>query len=152
MRDTWVIVADSTRARLFVTADGWDSLQEHADYVHPSSRSSDRELTSDLPGRTFDSVGGGRHAMAPRTDPKDHEAAVFARELAAEIETARAHNRIGSLVVMAAPGFLGLLNGELSDAAHQLVVVSIDKNLVRSSLDEIRKHLPNPKRALSGRG
>lgn len=150
MGETWLIVADSTRARFFVGAGGWDSLQERADFVHPLSRSSDRELTSDSPGRTFDSFGQGRHAMAPRTDPKEHEAVVFAKELAAEIEAARTRNEMDSLVVIAAPSFLGLLNGELSEAAQKLVVASIHKNLVKSSLDEIRTHLPDPKRALSG--
>lgn len=151
MRETWLVVADSTRARIFATARGWDTLQERTDLVHPLGRANERELTSDLPGRTFDSYGEGRHAMAPRTGPKEHEAVVFAKELAAEIEAARTRNELDSLVVMAAPSFLGLLKSELSEAAQRLVVTSIHKNLVKSSLDEIRKHLPDPHRAVSGR-
>lgn len=152
MKTRWLVVADSTRARIFVAVGGWDSLEERADLVHPLSRARDRELTSDSPGRSFDSVGGGRHAMAPRTDPKEHEASVFARELAAEIEAARARNELDGLVIMAAPSFLGLLNSELSDAAHELLIDSVHKNLVKSSLEEIREHLPDHKGPLAGRG
>jgi protein required for attachment to host cells len=88
--------------------------------------------------------------MAPRTSPKEHEAAVFAKELAAEIEAGRTRNEMVSLVIMAAPSFLGLLKSELSEAAQRLVVTSIHKDLVKSSLEEIRKHLPD-QRAVSGR-
>lgn len=151
MKETWLVVADSTRARIFVAHGGWDSLRERTDLVHPLGRAPDRELTSDAPGRAFDIVGEGRHAMAPRTDPKKHEAAVFAKELAAEIEAARTRNEIESLVVMAAPSFLGLLNSELSEAAHKLLIDSVHKNLVKSSLEEIREHLPDPKRPPPGR-
>ena len=152
MTETWLVVADSSRARIFVATGGWDSLRERTDLVHPSARASDRDLTSDAPGRSFDIVGAGRHAMEPRSDPKEHEAAVFAKELAAEIEAARLRNEIDSLVIMAAPRFLGLLNGELSDATHELEVSLIHKNLVKCSLEEIRKHLPDPKPVAAGRG
>lgn len=150
MRETWLVVADSTRARIFATTRGWDTLEERTDLVHPLGRANERDLTSDLPGRTFDSHGQGRHAMAPRTSPKEHEAAVFAKELAAEIEAGRTRNEMVSLVIMAAPSFLGLLKSELSEAAQRLVVTSIHKDLVKSSLEEIRKHLPD-QRAVSGR-
>ena len=150
MRETWLVVADSTRARIFAAAGGWDTLQERADWVHPLGRASERDLTSDLPGRTFDSHGQGRHAMEPRTGVKEHEAEVFAKELAAEVEAARTRNEMGRLVLIAAPTFLGLLKSELGEAAQRLVVASIHKDLVKSSLEEIREHLPDQRALRAG--
>jgi len=58
----WFIVANSTRARVIAITGRQGQPTEIAAWVHPESRLHEQELTSDLPGRSFDSHGQGRHA------------------------------------------------------------------------------------------
>ena len=84
--------------------------------VHPESRQHEQELTSDLPGRAFDSGGQGRHAMGTEISPKEQEAITFAKMVSDYLETARVQHSYEKLVLVAAPTFLGLLRKNLTDA------------------------------------
>ncbi len=141
MDKTWVLVADSARARLYTMPDRRGALREREDFVHPESRLHDQELTSDLPGRTFDSAGQGRHAMSDAMSPKKHEAVTFAKALARHLESERVNGHLDELIVIAPPAFLGLLRDELSESCEKLVVETISKNLVKETTESIRDHL-----------
>jgi len=140
---TWVVVADSSRARIFKAESAHGPLQELATLAHPEGRLHAQELTSDLPGRAFDSSGlGGRHAMEQNIDPKENEALKFARQVAEHLENGQSENQFARLVLVAAPKFLGHLRQNLSDRVVALVSQEIDKNLVQQSAEDIRRHLP----------
>ena len=140
---TWVVVADSSRARIFKAESAQGPLQELASLAHPEGRLHAHELTSDLPGRAFDSSGlGGRHAMEQNIDPKENEAMKFARQVAEHLENGQSENQFTRLVLVAAPKFLGHLRQNLSDRVVALVSQEIDKNLVQQSTEDIRRHLP----------
>jgi hypothetical protein len=57
----WVIAADSTACRIFAAGAPAGPLRE-------------QDLVSDLPGRTFDSKGAGRHAKQVPVGPKEARA------------------------------------------------------------------------------
>ena len=140
---TWVVVTDSSRARIFKTETALGPLQELAALAHPEGRLHAHELTSDLPGRAFDSSGlGGRHAMEQNIDPKENEALKFARQIAEYLENGQNENQFTKLVLVAAPKFLGHLRQSLSDRVVALVSQEIDKNLVQQTAEDIRRHLP----------
>ncbi|MFO1434184.1 MAG: host attachment protein [Candidatus Competibacteraceae bacterium] len=140
---TWVVVADSSRARIFKAETALGPLQELAALAHPEARLHAQDLTSDLPGRSFDSSGqGGRHAMEQNLDPKENEALKFARQIAEYLEDGQNENRFAKLVLVAAPKFLGHLRQSMSDRVAALVSQEIDKNLVQQTVEDIRRHLP----------
>ena len=140
---TWVVVADSSRARIFKAESALGPLQELATLAHPEGRLHAQELTSDLPGRAFDSSGlGGRHALEQNIDPKENEALKFARQVAEYLENGQSENQFARLVLVAAPKFLGHLRQSLSNGVVALVSQEIDKNLVQQSTEDIRRHLP----------
>ena len=140
---TWVVIADSSRARLFKAESALGPLQELAALAHPEARLHVQELTSDLPGRAFDSNGqGGRHAMEQAVDPKENEALKFARQIADYLETAQSESKFNKLVLTAAPKFLGYLRQYLSARVAVLVSQEIDKDLVQHPAQDIRRHLP----------
>lgn len=144
MAYTWVVVADSTQVRIFNTESSSAGLFETEEMASPEGRLHDRDLTSALPGRSFDSnKTGGRHAMEPPTDPKHELALEFARTIARHIESARVKHNFEQLVIVAAPTFLGLLRDQLTPACHKLVAFELNKNLVQQTADVIRGHLPN---------
>jgi protein required for attachment to host cells len=140
---TWVVVADSSRARVFKAQSAFGPLQELAALAHPEARLHVQELTSDLPGRAFDSSGlGPRHAMEQASDPKENEAMKFARQVAEYLETSQEEGKFNKLVLAAAPKFLGYLRQCLSTRVAALVSREIDKDLVQQTTEDIRRHLP----------
>jgi protein required for attachment to host cells len=142
MTYTWVVVADSTRARIFSAESSSASLSEVETLTHPEGRMHDRDITSDLPGRSFDSMGHARHVMEPPTDPKQELAIEFARAIARHLDSARVKKDFEQLVIVAAPTFLGLLREQLTNTCRKLVALELNKNLVQQTPDEIRSHLP----------
>ena len=136
-----VVVAESSRARIFAMENPNIPLTEIRDMVHPESRAHAQELTSDLPGRSFDSHGQGRHAMEVNVDVKEQESILFAEQLADFINSECSGQKADKLYIAAAPHFLGLLRKKLDDATKRHIVRQIDKNLVTMDEAEIRDHL-----------
>ncbi len=141
MAKTWILVGDSSRARLLLAEHTNAPLQELDTLENPAARLRNQDLSSDGPGRSFDSAGRGRHAMEQRESPKHHEAATFARHLAERLEQARGHGELERLVLVAPPRFLGLLRDEMGTDLSRLVIAEIDKDLTAVDASELRTHL-----------
>ena len=143
MPSTWILVADSSKARLFGTDSPTGAISEIDTFEHPAGRAHVRDLTTDLPGRAFDSGGQGRHAMEREVDPKAHEARVFAKTLAVRLDAAHARGELKHLVLVAPPDFLGLLRDALSTETRRVVELTLDKHLVKLDAADIRARLPD---------
>ena len=137
----WIVVADSVRARAYAAGAARGALNEVAAWTHEPSRQREQDLVSVRPGRTFDSVGGGRHALEPGRTQKRHEAEAFAGEIADALRRARNEQRYESLVLVAAPEFLGLLRAALDAPTGQRVAHTIDKNLTELDAAALRAQL-----------
>ena len=141
MKTIWIVVAGSARARIFTMSGSVGKFQEVAELSHPESRLHDRELSSDLPGRAFDSHGQGRHGMEQATDPHEQEAQTFAVEIARHIDRGRREGSFDSLVLVAPPKFLGRLRPELSKAARDTLIGELDKNLVEADAKTLERYI-----------
>jgi protein required for attachment to host cells len=144
MAITWVVVAESSRARIFSLENVKGPMDEILTLDHPDSRAHEQELTSDLPGRAFDSGGQGRHALSTSVEPKQQETIAFAKQVAEHLDAHRKTGDYHKLVIFAAPAFLGLLRERMNDPTNRLVVYESNKNLAQLSVDKIREHLPVP--------
>jgi protein required for attachment to host cells len=138
---TWILAADSARARLFaVGTDG--RLAEIFDVAHPAGRQMDRERERDARGRYFSKGRRDRaHANEPRNDPEEVEEDRFARELASELERGRVEMRYDRLCLIAPPRFLGRLRRALNREVKRLVVQSLPKDLVAHDLPALEKYV-----------
>jgi protein required for attachment to host cells len=141
MAITWVVTADSAQAEFFEVDRIGGEFRTIQELTHAEALKKGRELTTDRPGRAFDSAGTGRHAMSTQVDPKEHEADVFAREICHYIEGARSKHRFERLIVIAPPDFLGRIRQQITPAANRMVVESIAKNLTGCNGTEIRARL-----------
>jgi len=139
---TWIIVADSTKARILNAEKPGMGVTQIDLLQHPEGRLHEQELTTDLPGRAFDSVGDSRHAMSSPVDPKEQEVTRFAKQVADRLEAARASGRLTKLYLIAAPAFLGQLRSHMTSSLSRIVKESIDKNLVAQDAKSIRSILP----------
>lgn len=141
MSNTWVLVAESSRAKIYTGIGLQAPLSEIKDFVHPKGRLHEGDLVSDSAGSDGGSFGQGRHVLDDQVNAREQEAVVFANELANFLNTERNKASFGALVIIAAPAFLGLLRENLNDEVMDMVSKQIDKNLIHKSAEEIHQYL-----------
>jgi protein required for attachment to host cells len=141
MSRLWVIVADQSKARIFTVADPRGALLDVGELEHPEARDREQTLTSDRPGRSFDSKGQGRHAMGSAVEPGKQESIRFAKQVADQVQAAHGEGRCNRLLLVAGPPLLGLLRDSLKSVSG-MEITEIEKNLGQYDAAEIRQHLP----------
>lgn len=141
MSKLWVLIGESSRATLYSMTSRRAPLEEIECYAQPGARQHEQDLTSDVPGQGFDGKGKGQHALEPKAGKKDKEMLDFAKALTDKLENGRQQGEYNQLVLCASPHFLGLLRKNLTHASNELVIATIDKNLVKLPPEEIRRHL-----------
>jgi protein required for attachment to host cells len=140
MANTWVIVADGTRARFFNRHSN-RQIEEFDVLLSPDNRLHEGDLVSDRHGR-IDSSAAGVHGMGNKNSAKEHEQDLFAKRVAARVDEGRKGGELGKLVLVASPKFLGRIRASLSGPSAELVVHTIDKELTQLAADKIAEHLP----------
>ena len=128
MKPTWILVADSSRARIFSAETPSSALIEINTLAHPQGRLHEQNLSSDLPGHDSDKSGAGRHGFQDETEPKEQKVIEFAKQISKHLDQARSSNQFKQLLIVAAPAFLGTLRNQLTDQTKKLVSIEMDKN------------------------
>jgi len=140
-RRTWVMVADAARAHFFASA-GHDILPvDGATLENPAAHGHSRDLVSDRPGRTVESVGGAHHAEEPRMDPHRAAKADFAKRVADYAEKNALANKFDDLVIVAPPQMLGDLRACLGQHAAARLAGTAHKDLMKIPPAELKAHL-----------
>jgi protein required for attachment to host cells len=153
MPTTWIVAADSARARILEAERSEAPLREVRDMLNPEGRAKGREILTDAMGRYNRRGDRSFHnSVAPRQDPVEHEVERFSKELGHYLDKARNEHLYDRLYLVAPPKFLGLLRRNLSKEVEKLVIDSIDEDL--SHLDgprlesHLRRHLESGTRRL----
>ena len=141
-KENWLIVANSSLARIFKINNGRE-LAEVIILEHPESRLHNLDLVSDKPGRNYESAGVSRHAYEPKVLPKRHEFAVFAKTIADYLSIHYNDEVFDSLYIAANPALLGLLRQELHANIARAIKEEIDKDLTHVKTEEILSHFPS---------
>jgi protein required for attachment to host cells len=140
--NTWILVADSARGRVFETVSPDDALTEVACFANPGGRSPGRSFTTDRPPSVNESVGPTRHSIEPHTTLREKIADRFARTITDELERGRNDHRYARLVIVAPPRFLGALHGAFSKPLRDCIAAEVKRNLTALPASDIRAHLP----------
>jgi protein required for attachment to host cells len=138
---TWILVADSARARLFEIGASDGQLFEVGGYANPEAQIKPSDLGHDRLPRTHESASAVRHAKEPHTDPHDKTAQKFAHGLAEILEQGRTAHNYTRLMLVAPARFLGHLNHALGAQVAKLVAKTISKDYSRADAAEIRAML-----------
>jgi protein required for attachment to host cells len=139
MNSTWIVIGHRAGARILRhTRTGFRLVSEIS---HDTGRLKDSEIYSDRPGRVFDRTGSGRHAISSEETAHEHDATVFAREIAEKLRVARHQQRFDRLVLVAEPRFLGRLRAALDEQTEALVDTTVGKDLAQVPLHELMPHL-----------
>jgi protein required for attachment to host cells len=141
MSQMWIVVANSSLARILAAPTPDGPLVELECLSHAAGRMLDQQLISDRPGRAFDSSGHTRHALESEVSPKQEEAIRFADHLAGKLRKAHAAHEFDHLAIVAAPRFLGLLRERIGPAVTRSLTETVDKDLAMLSPQEIRGRL-----------
>ncbi|HVC31637.1 MAG TPA: host attachment protein [Steroidobacteraceae bacterium] len=144
-----IVVADQSEARFYDAEHRDSGLQLIGRLTDPLAHLHDRDFGSDRPGRVFDHAplpgrrgATAHHATGGERRPRKHEAELFARRIAAQIETAYRQNEFDRLILMAAPGFLGLLRQALPVSIRATVAAEVGKDLVHEPDKAVETHMP----------
>jgi protein required for attachment to host cells len=127
MATTWIIAADSSRARILQVLDREQRLSEVEDLLNPGGRVHDRDLIADAHPRFRGTSGPGSDREEPTA--VDHEVELFAKRLSDYLDKARTAHRYDRLHLIAPPKFLGQLRKELDKEVQKLVTAEIPKDL-----------------------
>jgi len=129
MTTTWIIAADSSRARILQVTDRAHDLAEIEDLLNPEGRVHDRELISDAHARFSGHAGGGPGSDREETSATEHATERFAKRVGNYLESARTAHRYDRLHLIAPPKFLGQLRKELGKEVQKLVAAELPKDL-----------------------
>lgn len=140
---TWVLIADSSNAKIFAIykalifkePQNAKNLELIATFDHADSRKKGRDLLADRMGN----FGSG--TFVEPTDPKAHEAEVFALELVHFLEAARVENKFRDVIYVSSPAFMGLLHMHTPNPLKKMLVQSIEKDYTKHSNEELIKNL-----------
>jgi protein required for attachment to host cells len=138
---TWLLVEDASRAKIFESAGVRKIVHELDDMQLVVDLPKSRELLADRPGRTFDSVGGGRHAKENPTDPHRQLKRDFAKKVVAELRRAMLAHKFDRLFLVAPPAFLGDLRDELPKDLKDKVVGEIALGLTNMPQQQLHGRL-----------
>ena len=116
MTTTWIIAADSSRARILQVTDRQGALAEVEDLLNPEGRVHDRELISDAHARFSGPAG-------------DY------------LDKACTAHRYDRLHLIAPPKFLGQLRKELGKEVQKLVAVELPEDLSWLNTRQIEQSL-----------
>ena len=164
MSHSWIVVADSSRARIlspsteepkeldeiihYVGRAGYSGeektstpkFDEIADLVHPSSRLKPQEMETDRGGRV--KGPGANEPYDSRHKDFDHQRAEeFAREIVDYLQAAFQKKQYDELVLVASPKFLGVLRKKLPAALKAIVTEEIDRDYTLLTAQKIQQRL-----------
>ncbi|MBD8064153.1 host attachment protein [Devosia sp. PTR5] len=137
---TWILIADGTQARVLENTGPGKGLNAVRDLDWSIVPLQSQDIDSDRPGRSFSSVGPGRSAVGPKTDPAQLREAEFVKGVAAELDKKARAGAFDRLVIAAAPIALGNLRKALSDHVKKTVVAELDKDLTNLPTPQLDKH------------
>lgn len=142
MDKTWILIANSERARCLERHDSDHSLTELTDFVHPRASLSGQAEGGDLTGAAGKGHGRTGHAgtqFEPQTQADEKARASFARQLADYLNEAVTNKRCGSVVLIASSKVLGEIKPLLNLAASNVVKRSIASDLTQFTGVELKK-------------
>jgi protein required for attachment to host cells len=130
MQTTWIVAADSSRARIFEAQGTGKNFHEIQDFVNEAGREHYQDLRTDAKGRYY---GKGErnqaHTAEPEVDAVRHETELFAKKVCEYLDKGRVEQRYDELFIIAFPKFVGLLRENLSKEAQQRIKREITKDI-----------------------
>ena len=141
MQTRWVVVTDSTRARIFEKKGANQPLHEFEDLYHPAAYENQDELEHHTRGRFHDVGTRHSHTDDPSVSPLTHQNDLFAKSIALYLDKGRKDAKYHRLYLISSPHFLGLLRNKLGKEVNRLIENEWSQELSDLSADEVENFL-----------
>ena len=148
MDRTWIVVANASRARVFLREGANGPLVEFDAMVNAAVRLRTAETETDRlgptsAGKSVHNTGGAlpNKAYEPPKTPTEHEAELFARSVVASLLQGHQQERFQHLALVASPQFLGLLRQLLDPQLKPLVAWDLNKDYTQLSPMQLQEQL-----------
>lgn len=135
----WVVVCDGRKALI---------LENVGDEKFPTLKCKEEREHKDLPSHLQGTQTPGRvqQAFGPRsaieqTDWHDEAERAFLGQLSQRLDAAVTHGETKAMIIVAPPRALGVLRRDYSPAVKRAVKAEVDKDFVKTPIDEIQRHL-----------
>lgn len=139
---TWVMIGDGAKAQLYnVVSVIPMRIKAIQGGRFRGVRAKNTALESDRPGRSFDRVGGGRHAIQPRSDAHRRQEDRFVGRVTAAINAAAEAKKFDQIIVVAPPRALAAFRRKCQVVAHAKVRREIRGDWTKLNPAEIQEHL-----------
>jgi protein required for attachment to host cells len=145
---TWIVTANSGRARFFAETDPAAAPEEVGDMVNDVVRQHVDETETDRLGPTAAAksahgTGGALPGKTyqPHTTPHEHHTEQFARQISTYLMQEFQQGRFQHLALVASPEFLGELRSHLDPHLMQLVTREIPKDYTQLGPAHLRDQL-----------
>ena len=135
------MIADAAHGRVLETVGVGRKLDPVPDMSFAIALPKSSDLGDDRLTRTHDSIGHGRHATEPKSDPHRELKRATAIRVSDKLEAALAGGAFDRLVVVAPPSMLGDLRACMARSVLDRVVAEVPKDLAKVADHEIRDHL-----------
>jgi protein required for attachment to host cells len=140
--NTWALVADGAKARLFRVGRKNGDFEELRQLESAARGAPSREISSDADSRSRHVAGvPGGHTKQPRTDPHDQAERQFAEQVMAFVGRSASTGAFNSLVVVADPRTLGTLRDCMPAAVAQRVSREMNLDLTWMPEKEIEARI-----------
>jgi protein required for attachment to host cells len=136
----WVVVCDGAKALVLENAGDLKFPNLKTIEVLEQKDLPTRELGTEKPGRSMNSVGNN-HSAVEQTDWHDLSEKAFLVDLAQRLDAAVAGGKVKSLILVAPPRALGMIRPAYSPALKSAVRAELDKDFVKLPVYEIEKRL-----------
>ena len=148
MDATWIVSANAGRARVFSQANSDAPLVEIKDMVNAGARLRTAETETDRIGQH--AASKSRHSVGaptqpsgyePNQTPNQHQAELFARNVAAFLLQGHQEGRFQQLSLFVSPEFLGVLRKLLDPQLESAVSLEINKDYTQFSAKQLREQI-----------
>lgn len=134
------VIADGGRAR-FVVRDAEGRFRTASSFESAALHKQSRDMTSDRPGRVFESADSTRHAVEPRQNPHEAEKMSFVDMVVDEIGREHAADAFDQFVLVAPSKVVGEFRRVVPPALASVLKCTLQKDLTNTPDHDLSAHL-----------
>jgi protein required for attachment to host cells len=130
-KHTWIISANASECNIFtvVSNEIEMKLQLLKQFHSTASRLQTKDLGAERPGRAYEASSSTRHSIEPKTDLQKKQKTNFARLIASYLNKEANKAKVGRLILITSPEFLGKIRKALDKHLISIIVKEINKDL-----------------------
>jgi protein required for attachment to host cells len=138
----WVLIADGAHAQIYIAKSASPpklAALKAGRFV--GAKTMTRDLESDRPGVTFESVGGGRHAIERRSNAHQRLEDNFVKTVADVVNKAARSKQFDEIILVSPPRALAQFRKTFSKATQAKTKLEIKGDWTKLTKPEIESHL-----------